>query len=71
MNSLINYLIKKKKQNLIIKDMNEVYTITSSYNQININNYNETTINLGECENILKIAYKINKSETLIIFKMF
>ena len=70
MNLLLLNVLNEKKQNLIIKDNNEVYTITSSYNQNNNNNNNETTINIGECENVLKKVYNISNNETLIIYKM-
>ena len=67
--TMLSNVINGEKKDLIIKDTNEIYQITTSYNQNN-NNYNngETTINLGECESILKEEYGIEDS--LIIYKM-
>ena len=59
------------KKDLIVYDDTEIYQITSSFNQNDNNEYNKnTTINLGECENILKREKNINIDEALIIFKM-
>ena len=59
-----------KEQNDIMKIDNDVlYQITSSFNQNNKEYENITTINLGECENILKDNYNIQLDDTLIIFK--
>ena len=70
-NFLLLNLLNEEKKDLIIKDENEIYQITSVYNQNNkLYNDREITINIGECENILKNQYKINNDETLIIFKM-
>ena len=64
-------LLNEEKKDFIIKDENEIYQITSVYNQNNKNyNDSEITIYLGECENILKKGYNINNNEDLIIFKM-
>ena len=70
-NSLLANLLDGDKNDLIVKDINEIYQITTVYNQKN-NEYNngEITINIGECEDILKSHYHINEDETLIIFKM-
>ena len=71
MNSLLLNLLNEEKEDLIIKDENEIYQITSVYNQNNkLYNDSEITINIGECENILKDVYNINNNETLIIFKV-
>ena len=59
------------KKDLIVYDDTEIYQITSSFNQNDNNTYSKnSTINLGECENILKRANNINNNEALIIFKM-
>ena len=71
MNSLLLNLLNEEKKDFTIKDENEIYQITSVYNQKNkVYNDSEITINIGECENILKDTYNINNNETLIIFKM-
>ena len=51
-----------------MEDNNIIYEITTSNN--NNSNNNISTINLGNCENILKNIYNINKSLPLIIFKV-
>ena len=70
MDSLLNNNLNGDFSDVIIKDENEVYQITTPLNQ-NTNNHNElSTINLGECENILKEVYNINSNQNLIIYKM-
>ena len=70
--SLEHLLIKDNKEikDLIRKDNNIVYQITTSYNQNNNDYQNITTIKLGEFENELKEKYNILKSDSLIIFKI-
>ena len=47
--------ILNNENDLIVKDENIIYQITNSYNQKNKEyNNGETTIDLGECENLLK-----------------
>ena len=46
--------LDEENSDIIIKDKNEIYQLTTSFNQNN-NLYNDiSTINLGECEKILK-----------------
>ena len=54
----------------IVRGYKELFQITSSYNQDNKEYVNISRINLGECEDLLKEAYNIDKKETLIIFKL-
>ena len=55
---------------LLINDDNKnIYQITSTFNQ-NYKDYNISTVNLGECENILKKQYNININDSLILFKI-
>ena len=70
LNSLISNIIEGEKKDLIIKDDNINYQITSSYNQNNNKYTNSSTLILGECEDILKREYKIKNNQTLIIFKI-
>ena len=70
MNKLLEKVTKYEKQDLIKKAIGVLYHITSSYNQNNKKYSNISTIQLGECENILKEKYNIIKDETLIIFKV-
>ena len=68
-NSMLTNVYDGEKEDLIVKDIEEIYQITTSYNQNNnVYNNRETTIVLGECEDILKEENFIVGS--LIIFKM-
>ena len=69
MDILIEQVIKDEKE--LTKKINDtLYYITSSYIQNIKKNDSSSVIKLGECENILKEKYSINKAETLIIFKI-
>ena len=70
-NLLLENILTNDDIDLIEKDVSELYQITTSRNQDN-NVYNnaQTTINLGECENKLKVENGISDDDTLIIFKM-
>ena len=68
LNSLLINVTNDDKLDIVINDNKDIYQITSSFNQNN-KYYNISTINLGECEDILKLQYKINNNETLILFK--
>jgi len=58
------------KKDLIVYDDKDIYQITSTFNQNNKEYTESSTINLGECGNILKQENNINNDEELIIFKM-
>ena len=62
--------ITENKEDFIEKVDDMVYQITTSENQKMISNLNISSVNLGECENILKRVYNINESLPLIIFKV-
>ena len=70
-NPLLIPKVFELNEDLIVKDKNMVYQLTSSYNQ-NINNekVNISIIKLGECEKILKRNYNLNDEDELIIFKI-
>ncbi len=70
LNSLIENLIDGDKKDLLIKENNMVYQLTTSDNQNNKEYYNISTIKLGGYENILKIANNIDLDEPLLIFKI-
>ena len=53
-----------------IKEDNILITFTTTTNQKNNVNINKTTIDLGECENLLKINYNISLNSSLYIIKM-
>jgi hypothetical protein len=59
-----------KGEDLLIKDKNISYQVTPTNNQLNNDYKNITSINIGECENILKKVYNINFNENLIIYKI-
>ena len=70
LNSLLQNVTGGLKQDLLAKDNDIIYQITTSDNQNNIIYSNISTINLGECENILRDQYNISDNLTLIIFKV-
>ena len=53
----------------IIKNEGVTFQITTSENQANNKNNNISTINLGECEYLLRNYYNIKKDEQLLIYK--
>ena len=57
-------------KNEIIKYQHMTITLTSTKNQKNENTENATTIDLGDCERLLKEAYNIPDNETLFIKKI-
>ena len=62
--------ITKDKEDLIIKDRDIIYQITSTENQKNKNYFNISSIQLGEYENKLKAFSGINQNDSLFIFKI-
>ena len=74
-NVIQNYYISKGKEMIFKGEDNCFFHITSSQNELellkgNNNNTNKfSIIDLGECENILKDHYKINKNLSLLIMK--
>ena len=70
-NSLMSNVIGGDKKDLIIKDNNTLYQITTSDNQNNNQYNNISSIILGKCEDVLKSKYNlINKDLPLLIFKI-
>ena len=69
LDSLLLNVINEDKLDYLIEGNNEIYHITSSYNQNN-KEYNNTKILLGECEKKLKEANHIDINDTLIIYKL-
>ena len=59
-----------EKKDLIIKENNIIYQITSSFNQDNNDYKNITIIKLDKFESIIKEKYDISKNDSLIIFKV-
>ena len=54
----------------IYPDRNFIYTVTSTKNQENNEDYNRTVIYLGQCEDELKEEYNISKNDSLYILKV-
>ena len=71
-NGEINFtnLAQGKEDYLIIYENDIIYQITTSNNHKNKEYDNISTIDLGECENILKDKYNIDKNIPLIIYKI-
>ena len=61
---------KESQKDKIKEDKNIVYQLTNTYNQKNNTYKNITSINLGDCEKILKNKYGLNETLPLIIFKI-
>ena len=70
MNSLISNIIEGDKEDLLLEDDNLLCQVTSTENQLKNKYDNISTIILGECEDILKKQYKIDKDMSLIILKI-
>ena len=68
--SLLKNVTNEEKQDILIKESDAVYQITSSDNQNNKQYSNISTIKLGECENKIKEHYNISKTDSLLIFKI-
>ena len=69
--SLLNNILKENGEEVIINENGIIYQITTSGYQNNEEyTTNISTIKLGNCENNLKKHYKINKNESLLIFKV-
>jgi hypothetical protein len=68
-NFSISYILNDTKE-LILNNDYEVYQITTLSYQLNNQNSNLTSINLGKCESRLKEEYGFDENEELIIFKI-
>ena len=69
--TLLNQNYNQYNQSDIIIEINDIiYQITTPYNQNNNIYNNLSSINLGQCEKILKEQYQINNDENLIIFNI-
>ena len=68
--SLLLNITEGAENDLLIKEEKILYQITTSDNQNNGTYNNISTIKLGECEDILKDKYGLDKSQPLIIFKI-
>ena len=66
----ISNIIKGEKKDLLLKNKDTIYQITSTDNQNNKEYYNLSTIHLGDCEDILKKEYNIDNNLPIIILKI-
>ena len=67
-NLKLNYI--DDNEELIINQDEMTITFTSTYIQKKNENSNSTTINLGECEKVLKYIYNISEESNLYILKI-
>ena len=70
LDELLSKVNKDKKDYFVKNNNTEIFHLTSTYNQKNYDYNNVSTIDIGECEEILKEKYGININETLMIFKV-
>ena len=73
MNGRLDDIIKnvtKNKEDYVMKKDNIIYQITTSENQKNKTSYEISSIDLLDCETILKEKYDINKTLPLIILNI-
>ena len=70
-NSLIENLLSEdyKGENTIIETENVIFQVSTLDDQKNNINPNVSTIDLGECENILKSKYNVSEDDSLIVIK--
>ena len=68
LNKLIDNIIIKDKKNMVYKDNNILYELTST--DVDNNDNNISSINLGECEKKLKLNNSIKMSDSLLILKV-
>ena len=74
--NIINFCSSIEESIVIEGEDNFAFQITTNENELSTlngnfdNNYNLSIIDLGECENLLKNKYEINKNDNLIIVKL-
>ena len=62
--------VYKQHKDIFINQDNIIYQITSSFNQINNEYKNVSSINLGEYEDIIRELYNMNNTNEIIILKI-
>ena len=63
-------ILRDQGEDEIIKTEKITVNLTTTQNQINNINSNMTSIDLGECETLLRNYYNISNNETLYMKKM-
>ena len=70
MNEIISNIFEGEKKDIILEDDNIIFQITTTEYQKKNYNKNISTINLKECETLLKGIYNISLDQPLLIFKI-
>ena len=70
-NTIKNNILTKdyNGENKVIQTENVIFQVSTLEDQKNSNNPNVSSIDLGECENILKNKYNISNEDSLIVVK--
>ena len=68
MSDILSVLVNDKKD-IIVKEDNDIYQISTLSNQLD-ENYNISLIDFVECENILRQKYNLDVNHEIIIFKI-
>ena len=63
-------LVVNEKKNIIIQEDNEIYQISTLSTQSEIKYNNISSIDFGECEDVLRRVYNIHQDKEIIIFKI-
>ena len=66
---LLLNILNGNKSNIIKKEGNSIYSISPLDNQED-NKFNLSTVDIGECEGILRGKYNLSQNEPLFIFKI-
>ena len=67
---LLNEIVSGEANDFFIKEDDVIFQITTTDNQRDNEYNNVSTINLGECETVLKEKYDLEENDTLIILKI-
>ena len=70
LDTLLEKIINGEEEDYIVQQKDVSYQLTTTQNQIANEYKNISTINLGKCEEVLKSAYHIDNSSSLIILKL-
>ena len=70
MDLFIYNIIEKQKEDILIKNDNILFQITSTFNQKNNEYYNISSLNLGECKEKLRMNNNISNGTALLVLKV-
>ena len=68
--TLIEMYIENKNEDLFYYNNDIIFQLTSTFNQKNNKYYNISSIDLGECEQLLRFNYNITDNSTILILKI-